>query len=584
MRLTQLFMVTTGVVLTLVSAMLVRSVAQEWRTVNAAESGLQAMELAYQSMKVAEKASFERGPTIAVLGDGDTPDPAKRARLVTAREASDAAFALPLQTLGASSRPEHQAAAALLGKARDQLSTARAEVERVAALANAERTASTTRVTRVPIDQMFAVIDTALEAATVLVTDAERAYPELATPMMGARLAAELREYAGRLGSQFTRPIGAQKALSEAERKDILILIGRITQLRQLLEVRSRAVIAEIPKQRMAEAIAEMQSRYFAVGLPFIDNLTQVGTSGQDYGIDLAQFVARYQPEMASIVKLRDTLFALARDQAQMGYSEARRNLWINSAIGLAVLMIEITVFLLIRKRVLQPLLTNTSAIVAIAEGKLDTPVPHSERRDEIGDMQNAVAVLRKTSVKKKQLESEHQRLIEQLTRASTVDFLTGLLNRREFAAQTRTHLALAKRHDWSVALIVFDVDNFKLVNDQYGHYTGDATLVQIAKVAQREFRESDVLARYGGEEFIALVLDCNAEQAAALAERVRTSIEKAPFVNADGEAFSVTASFGVATEKATAISDPGIFFQWADQALYRAKRAGRNRVSTSTA
>ena len=581
MRLTRLFMMTTGLLLTLVSIMLVRSVAQEWRTVVAAERGLQAMELAYQAMKVAEKASFERGPTIAVMGDGDLTDPAKRARLVAAREASDAAFALPLQTLAASTRPEHQAAAAQLGKARDQLTSARREVERVAALPNAERTASTTRVTRVPIDQMFAVIDTALEAVTILSVDAERVYPELSSPLVGARLAAELREYAGRLGSQFTRPIGAQRPLGEEEKKDIPIIVGRIAQLRQLIEVRARVIAPEAATARMAEAIVEMKNRYFAVGLPFIETLTAAGTTGQDYGVDLAQFVARYVPEMASIVKLRDTLFDLARSGANARYGEARRNMWINSAIGIAVLMIEVSVFLLIRRRILYPLLANTRAIVAIAEGKLDTAVPPSKRTDEIGDMQNAVAKLKKTSEEKKLLEGEHAHLIAQLTRASTVDFLTGLLNRREFAEQTRLHLALAKRHDWSVALIVFDVDNFKRVNDQFGHDIGDAALAQVARVAQRQFRESDVLARYGGEEFVALVLDCAVEQAAALAERVRAAIEAAPFVNGDGEPFSVTASFGVAAHRAAAISDPSVFFHQADQALYHAKEGGRNRVST---
>ncbi len=576
MRLTKLFILTTSLVLTLVSIMLVRSVLQEWRTVNAAQRGLTAMEITYLAMKVAEKASFERGPTIAVLGDSDTFDPAKRVRLIAAREASDAAFSAALQPLAAMSSAEHQAAASQLGKAQEQLKRARQQVEKVAALPYAERTARTSRITRVPIDDMFAVIDTALEAVTILSADAERVYPELSQPLVGARLAAELREYAGRLGSQFTTPIGAQKPLGAEERRDIPLLIGRIDQLRQLIEVQARANSAE---PRIAAAITEMKNHYFAVGLPFIGELTAAGTEGRDYGLDLGRFVAIYVPEMASIVKLRDTLFDVARSGARIRYAQARRDLMINAAIGLLVLLIEIMVFVLIRWRVLLPLLDNTRAVVAIAHGRLDTQLPASTRRDEIGDMQNAVAVLKKTAEEKQQLELERDRLIEQLQHSSSVDFLTELLNRRAFVERITQQLALAKRQAWSVALIVFDIDHFKLINDKFGHSTGDKALVRIASIALREFRAADTLARYGGEEFIALLVDCNRDDAVAFAERLRAAVARTVMVADSGEPYQITASFGVVGAKAHDIHDTNAFFQLADKALYRAKDEGRDRV-----
>jgi hypothetical protein len=92
MRLTKLFILTTGVVLTLVTIMLVRSVLQEWRIVNAAERGLKAMEITYRAMVAAEKVSFERAPTIAVLGDNDWQDAGKQAQLAAVRKETNAAF------------------------------------------------------------------------------------------------------------------------------------------------------------------------------------------------------------------------------------------------------------------------------------------------------------------------------------------------------------------------------------------------------------------------------------------------------------------------------------------------------------
>ena len=396
MRLTKLFMITTGILLTLVSIMLVRSVLNEWRTVNAAQRGLQAMSLAYDAMKVAEKASAERGPTVAIVGDGANgaaPSTAIRDRLASARKASDDALGAVQLALQGSTRPDHLSAVALISRAQRELVAARVEVDRIAAMPHAERTAPGTRITREPIDKMFAVIDVALEAVTVLSADAERVYPELSEHLVGARFAAELREYAGRLGSQLTAPLAAQKPLGMEEKRDIPLLIGRIRQLRRLIEVQTQTRASD---PRIVAAVAEMNSRYFAIGLPFIATLTAAGTAGNDYGLDSAQFVSRYVPEMLSIVKLRDVMVQLAREGAATSYAQARKNLWINAAIGLTALAIEIAVFLLIRWRVLKPLLANTRDVVAIAEGKLDTALTRTTRTDEIGDMQNAIAELKK--------------------------------------------------------------------------------------------------------------------------------------------------------------------------------------------
>ena len=115
------------------------------------------------------------------------------------------------------------------------------------------------------------------------------------------------------------------------------------------------------------------------------------------------------------------------------------------SAIGLAILLIEISVFLLIRWRVLKPLLASTGSVSAIAQGKLDMPWTQSRRSDEIGDMQRAIIALRQTSADKQALEIEHDRLIAELKHHSSVDFLTKLLNRRAFSERVAQQLAIAR-------------------------------------------------------------------------------------------------------------------------------------------
>ncbi|MFG6486351.1 diguanylate cyclase [Roseateles sp. BYS78W] len=581
MRLTRLFLLTTGLLLSLVTALLLHSSWADWRHVDASELGLAAMQRAYLAMKVAETASAERGPAIPVLNDTEPPDPAKRARLTDFRHATDTALDQALAAVAGLADPASVSARAQLEQARTELARARVEVDRVAALPHAERSAPGRRLTRAPIDQMFAVIDTVLGAVTTQSAAAEAVYPELAMPLVGARYAAELREYAGRLGSQFTTPLATQLPLERGDEREIAVLTGRIEQLRKLISLQARVSRASAPLQA---AIATMEARYFGVGLPLVRELTERGQSGQPYGLDSAAFVGRYVPPMKSIVELRDTLFAAARDDATARVAAVRRDMAINATLGLAVLCIELTVFLLIRHRVLLPLLRGTRGMNAIMDGR-DLPsdhLPPVTREDEIGDMQRAVAALRDATLRRRALEAEREQLIGQLRVASDTDFLTGLPNRRAFAEQAARLLAQGRRHGWPLALLVFDLDHFKRINDQHGHPAGDAVLRAVAELARCQVRQGELLARYGGEEFIILAIDCRPAEAALLAERLREALADNPVVLPGDVRLQVTASFGLACTEARALLDLDSLYREADRALYRAKAEGRNRVCRS--
>lgn len=581
MRLTRLFLLTTCLLLGLVSALLLRSIWADWRQVGAAELGLAAMQRAYLGMKVAEKASAERGPAIPVLNDTQPADPAKRARLQEFRRITDASFEEALGALAGSTDPASLSARAQLVQARQQLDRARAEVDRVAALPHAQRSAPGQRLTRAPIDLMFAVIDTVLAGVATQSAAAEAIYPELAMPLVSARYAAELREYAGQLGSQFTTPLATGLPLGREEQREIPLLIGRIEQLRKLIALQARASRAEAPLQA---AIAKMEAQYFDTDLSFIALMTERGLNGRGYGMDSAAFVARYVPPMKSIVELRDTMFSAARDNAIQRVADARTRMAINTALGLAVLCIELTVLLLIRRRVLKPLLRITRAMNDVMEGR-DLParvLASVVRDDEIGEMKRAVVALQVATQSRRELEAEREQLIAQLRHASDTDFLTGLLNRRAFSEQATGLLAQARRHGWPVALVVFDLDHFKRINDQHGHPAGDAVLRAVADVASTQVRRGELLARHGGEEFVLLAVDCRADEARQLAERLRQTLADAPIALPNGGTLHVTSSFGLAWVEARRIADLDTLYREADGALYRAKSAGRNRVCSS--
>jgi diguanylate cyclase (GGDEF)-like protein len=173
----------------------------------------------------------------------------------------------------------------------------------------------------------------------------------------------------------------------------------------------------------------------------------------------------------------------------------------------------------------------------------------------------------------------ENVGLHETVERQAVTDELTGLFNRRRFQEAMATEVERSKRFGQPVGLVLLDLDDFKGVNDTYGHQQGDLVLREVARVLRETSREIDEPARYGGEELAVVLPGTDLEGAYNLAERVRAGIEELslPLLDGDG-ALRVTASFGVATLPGSADDMRGLVAA-ADEALYRAKRAGKNRT-----
>ena len=159
------------------------------------------------------------------------------------------------------------------------------------------------------------------------------------------------------------------------------------------------------------------------------------------------------------------------------------------------------------------------------------------------------------------------------------IDPLTGLPNRRALDERLQQEWARLLRHGGNLSVIMADIDHFKNVNDRFGHPAGDEVLRHVAHMLAAGCRESDVPARYGGEEFVVITPETSLEAAARFADRLRVSICVQPLA-VHGKALEITVSFGVADSEG--LSSPEELVQMADDALYRAKSAGRNCVKTS--
>jgi two-component system cell cycle response regulator len=161
-------------------------------------------------------------------------------------------------------------------------------------------------------------------------------------------------------------------------------------------------------------------------------------------------------------------------------------------------------------------------------------------------------------------------------------DALTGLFNRRYLERRLKEESAQAKRYGRPFAVILVDLDHFKLVNDTYGHEDGDRVLRHVAEVAQSQLREDDVPCRYGGEEFVFLLRGTIGMEARVVANRLRTTLAGKPLaLGPKHEPRHVTFSAGIAAADARNSFDCEAVVSRADAALYRAKKAGRNRVES---
>ncbi len=177
---------------------------------------------------------------------------------------------------------------------------------------------------------------------------------------------------------------------------------------------------------------------------------------------------------------------------------------------------------------------------------------------------------------------------MERLKRQGLTDTLTALNNRRFFDQRLVEEIELARRERSSLCCLLLDIDFFKKINDTFGHQIGDQVLMKVAGLLRDQMRTTDVLSRYGGEEFSTLLANTPISEAKEVAERIRSSIEGYSFKDDNGDAFKVTMSIGLAlfdgnqldnVQSVSAKQAGHILVGQADNALYKAKSSGRNRV-----
>jgi two-component system cell cycle response regulator len=159
----------------------------------------------------------------------------------------------------------------------------------------------------------------------------------------------------------------------------------------------------------------------------------------------------------------------------------------------------------------------------------------------------------------------------------SHTDELTGIYNRRGFLMRLNQELSRARRFNHDLSCIIIDIDNFKQINDKYGHTVGDIVLAEISRILVKTLRKYELVARYGGEEFVVLLAEEDGKRALAVAERLRKKIQNYQF-KISTKQFKTTVSLGISCFSSREPLSGEKLVQQADHALYQAKKNGKNQ------
>ncbi len=167
--------------------------------------------------------------------------------------------------------------------------------------------------------------------------------------------------------------------------------------------------------------------------------------------------------------------------------------------------------------------------------------------------------------------------VIKSLKELSRIDYLTGVYNRYSCEERLSEGIARVQRSNDIMSLVILDVDNLKLINDRYGHGTGDICLKHIASIIKNNIRKSDWIARWGGDEFVLVLFSSKEEPSAKILGRISTAIEQNPQYSPQGDVINLTLSMGV--YQYSSEDNIETLFTKMDDALYEAKRGGKNQI-----
>jgi len=534
-----------------------------------AEGGSQ-LERFHRALNAANAMSRERGPSNAAMGSDEGNREAKVGDLVLRRRQTDAALRR-LADLD-DGREGVVTSRRLFGQMTASLALGRAEVDRVVALPPAMRSGPAIESA---ILAMFSAADEAARLRDLIGRDVIARTPQIGADVMLATAASDLREFQGRLGSYVVMMLTSAPETEPRLRRDMDRTVERLTFLRESVSAYTDIYFRD---PGLRDLISQIHADYFRKGLGYA--MAAASMRVPEHTPSVGTFTAEYVPSMKTTEQFGDRIVAASATRLETLRDAEWWHLVLAGLITAITLCVIGATALVLRRRLFTPLMEAHQQIVAIANGDLTEPAVLRSAGSEMDEMFEGLSELRSQQVEKLRLERAQTALTQQLREMSQTDQLTGLPNRRALMDAAARMAALEGQASRGSALVMFDIDHFKRINDTYGHAIGDVVLRRLGEIVRPVLRPGDILARYGGEEFTLVLSEVDEAEAFAITERIRVLVGEARFT--DMYDTRVTASFGIA------LRAPGIRADWermidiADRRLYIAKQSGRNCTCAS--
>lgn len=531
---------------------------REYSRANRALVNIQALQVFAET---SNKISRERAPTNKAMSSSTANFPDRIKELQDFRKDVDQQINLTVETLNKAGFTS--LADQVNVQLRYDLNIARKQVDAYLALPLKER--NSVQMDQV-IQGMFRAWDSCRVMLQQLINHSKKNNSDVTDYASIVLILADLRDQSGRVASNIMAPLSFSEPLPEYNKARSLQTQEQVKYLWRLMDTMQ---IESLKTPEYLYLYGQVKTQFIDQGLPIVNRLVQESRNQQPYFLTANQLTDAIVDKFNTVVNLQKYLLETHALSARHRMESEQRQFFITLFISLLSLSVAVFTMLYTRKKLFEPLIYARNMILELSQ---------VQERDYLGDASiqtKEVHTLTDALDKLKEMLKQRDAFEFQLQNSANTDSLTGVSNRLALDVYLKNIATQTERFQ-ELTLIMVDIDNFKYVNDRFGHILGDSVIVEIARCLKANIAQSDLIVRFGGDEFVILIDRIQWDWALQISESILADVSRLSFNSSmSTEQLNVSVSIGVATG---AESWEALFTR-ADASLFKAKAQGRNKV-----
>lgn len=531
---------------------------REYSRANRALVNIQALQVFAET---SNKISRERAPTNKAMSSSTANFPDRIKELQDYRKGVDQQINLTVETLNKAGFTS--LADQVDVQLRHDLNIARKQVDAYLALPLKER--NSVQMDQV-IQGMFRAWDSCRAMLQQLINHSKKNNSDVTDYASIVLILADLRDQSGRVASNIMAPLSFSEPLPEYNKARSLQTQEQVKYLWRLMDTMQ---IESLKTPEYLYLYGQVKTQFIDQGLPIVNRLVQESRNQQPYFLTANQLTDAIVDKFTTVVNLQKYLLETHALSARHRMESEQRQFFITLFISLLSLSVAVFTMLYTRKKLFEPLIYARNMILELSQ---------VQERDYLGDASiqtKEVHTLTDALDKLKEMLKQRDAFEFQLQNSANTDSLTGVSNRLALDVYLKNIATQTKRFQ-ELTLIMVDIDNFKYVNDRFGHILGDSVIVEIARCLKANIAQSDLIVRFGGDEFLILIDRIQWDWALQISESILADVSRLNFNSSmSNEQLNVSVSIGVAT----GAESWEALFNRADASLFKAKAQGRNKV-----